>query len=261
MKKARTFLILGYLGISVVAAIVLMVVKPVYNTVEQLQNMISDLIIRATILSGIVVLYFGFGYHKTFGLHKESWRMPYWVIPCLVSVLANFPFSALILGKATIDYPNYIWVFVLYCLSISLVEELLFRVILLDFLLNYLEGKNHKTLIAIILDSAIFGLYHLLNLAAGAGVIATLMQVGYTFLVGGMFAITLLKTKNILYPLILHAIFDAGGYVVTCLGQGAFQDMVFWILTGVTGAMAAIHCLYALYQLDKEESELRAKNL
>jgi len=258
MKKSKEVICLVYLAVAVIASTVLTIVKPTYVADATLQTLISEIVMRGILLSAILVLYFGYGYHKRFPLTKDSWVKIYWLIPCFISVFANFPFSALIQGSAVIDYPNYIWIFAFYSLSIGILEELLFRVVLLDFLLVSFQKKQHGLFLAVLLDSVIFGAYHLLNLASGAGVFATLLQVAYSFLVGGMFAISFLKTKNIVYSIILHTIFDFGGFLIPILGHGTFQDTVFWILTVACGVLAGAHCLYLLYKMDKEIEESKS---
>lgn len=258
MNRKKDIICLSYLALAVIASAVLTFVPPTYSADPNLQRLLSEVVLRGILVSAILVLFFGYGYHKRYPLNKETWRMAYWTIPCFLSVLANFPFSALIQGTAAIDYPNYIWLFGVYCLSIGVLEELLFRVIILDFLLSFFKKSKHQIFWSVFWNAAIFGLYHLSNLISGAAILPTLLQVGYSFLVGGMFAITFLKTKNLLYPIILHTIFDFGGFLVPMLGHGNFQDMVFWILTGVFGALVLVHCLYTLYTMDKQ-SEVEKK--
>ena len=231
MRKTRDIVCLVYLVLAVAAASILTIFPPTYSSEDTLQKLLSETILRLILLSAVVLLAFAYGYHKRYPLTKESWKKIYWILPCLLSVLANFPFSALISGTAVIDYPNYLWLYIIYCLSIGVLEEVLFRLVLLDFLIGWLQKKNHGMFLAVLLDAVIFALYHLMNLFVGAAVGPTMLQVGYSFLVGGMFAISFLRTKNFLVPLFLHTIFDFGGFIVTMLGHGPFQAWA-WTVPG-----------------------------
>ncbi len=253
MRKKTDIICFVYLALAIIAAAVLTIWAPVYSQDPSLQKLISETVLRAILLSAILAIFFTFGYQKRYPLNKkEAWSKSLWLLPCLLGVLANFPFSSLIQGTSTIERPDYLWLFSVFTLLIGVLEELLFRVIFLDFLLGYLEKKKHGLFFAVFFDSAIFGLYHLFNLFSGGGFGPTMLQVGYSFLMGGMFAICLLRTKNILYPILLHFIFDFGGFLVPMLGHGGFQDTIFWILTGVFAAISLGHCLVTLYHLDKE---------
>ncbi len=177
-----------------------------------------------------------------------------WCLPCLAVALANFPFSALASGSAHIDAPGLLWLFLLKCLFIAASEELLFRGLLLRLLCDALKEKPHRFVLAVTLSAAAFGLFHLFNLAEGAALPATLLQVGYTFLTGLMFACVTLKTGNIWGAIVLHFVFDAGGLIITDLGSGAFQDTVFWVLTAVCAAACAVHLIIYAVRRDRQES-------
>lgn len=260
MERKKQIASIVIMILCVAAVTVLFIVRPVYSADSTLQRLISDMVNRSILLLAVVVLAFAYGYFGLFSPRKASPRGYLWSIPCLFVALANFPFSALISGSAALDRPELLWLYALEIIAISLLEELVFRLILFDFLLNRLSKIKHGTILAIVLDAAIFGLYHLVNLLEGAPVGSTFLQVGYCFLIGGMFAIATLRTKNLLVPIFLHAVFDFGGFFITILGHGDFQDLVFWILTASMGALALGHCLVTLFHLDKErEFELASR--
>lgn len=70
-----------------------------------------------------------------------------------------------------------------------IMEELLFRKTLIDRTAQFGEG------IAIVFSGLVFGLFH-----------GNLVQFGYAFLLGVFFGFIYIKTKNIVYPIILHMI-------------------------------------------------------
>ena len=171
------------------------------------------------------------------------------ILPFLVAII-NFPFSALIRGNAIITNYVFIPVLIINCFLIGLTEEFLFRIIINGFIkerflykIGYVEY--------ILFSSGVFALFHILNTIGGAGVISTLIQVAYTFLLGSMFTIVYEKTYNIWVCIIIHAFFDFGGQIIPYLGFGVFQDLTFWILTTIIGICTFIQMIIYIYKKDK----------
>ena len=175
-----------------------------------------------------------------------------WCLPALAVAAVNFPFSALIGGKAVFSRLELIPALALECLAIGLMEELLFRGLLQPLFLDAFKGKNYSTLVAVAVNSALFGLWHLVNLFSGAPIAPTLLQVGYSFLIGAMLSAVFIRVGNIFPCILLHALFDFGGYIVPTLGSGAFQDGVFWALTVGVGLLCGAHVLYYLIMKDRK---------
>ncbi len=178
-----------------------------------------------------------------------------WSLPCFAVALVNFPYSALITGSARIERVDLLWLFLLKCLSVALMEELFFRALLLPVLRETRWGGKWGSFSAVLLSAALFSLMHLINLLMGAGWGATALQLGYTFLLGVMFGVMYCITGNVWLCVAVHALFDVGGLIVTDLGTGAFQDLVFWVLTAVVGALCAVHILLSALRLRKKERE------
>lgn len=176
------------------------------------------------------------------------------VLPLLVTVV-NFPVSALISGTAHVTRAELIGPFLLKCLLIGLSEELLFRGIVFYALSDYFKKKGYSCFLPVLLSSVIFALFHFINLFDGAGILAVLQQVGYSFLIGAMLAVVLLKTKNLWLCVFLHALFDFGGFFVSDLGTGDPQDLTFWILTVVVGVLCAVQIIVTLIRRIKYEKK------
>lgn len=173
------------------------------------------------------------------------------VLPLLVT-LVNFPFSALILGTAKVTRAELIWLFLIKCLLIGLSEELLFRGIIFYSLADHFKKNGRSCFWPVLSSSVIFALFHFINLFDGAGILAVLQQVGYSFLIGAMLAVVLLKTKNVWLCILLHALFDFGGFFVSDLGTGNPQDLTFWILTIVVGILCTAQMIITLIKIMKK---------
>lgn len=201
----------------------------------------------------LAVLLWG-GYKEALVPPRESvLRGLFWAVPCMLVAFANFPYSALCSGSARIERVDLLWLFVLKCLSVALMEELFFRALLLSFVRERLKGKL-STGLTVLITAAIFGLSHLLNLFFGGGVGATFLQVGYTFLLGCMFATLFLHTGNLWLCVGVHFVFDVGGMIVTDLGSGPFQDTVFWVLTVLTAVICAAEVIITLILTMKRDA-------
>lgn len=170
------------------------------------------------------------------------------VLPLLVT-LVNFPFSALISNAAQVARPELVWLFLIKCLLIGLSEELLFRGIVFYALSDYFKKRERSCLLPVLLSSFIFALLHFINLFDGAGILAVLQQVGYSFLIGAMLAVVLLKTQNLWLCVFLHALFDFGGLFVSDLGTGSPHDLVFWILTISVGVLCAVQMVVTVIKI------------
>ena len=64
-----------------------------------------------------------------------------------------------------------------------------------------------------IISSLFFGIAHLFNLAGGANLAATLLQVVYAFAIGLMFAALAVRTQTILPLIVIHGLIDFFGFL------------------------------------------------
>ena len=178
---------------------------------------------------------------------KKGWHLGLlWAIPCLFVALANFPYTALYFGTAKITRLDLICLFILECVGIGLFEETIFRGLIQTVALERLQHKPNGIFYSVVASSAIFGLVHLSNLFMGGNFNSTLLQVGYSFLIGAMLSVTLIKTENLWLCVFLHALFDFGGKIILELGTGSAWDTGFWILTIACGGVCALHVINTL---------------
>lgn len=178
------------------------------------------------------------------------------VIPAFLVVINNLPIIGLINKNVVIDSTTlHTVLFLLYALSIGIFEEVIFRGILFPLCVIKLNDKKNKIFWAVVLSSAMFSLTHLLNLLGGAGIVQTIMQIGYSFLIGAMSAIVLVKTGNIYSSVILHFVFDIGGLFVgkNGIAYGNQWDILTIIITAVLGLTVFIYMLYVVLHLKNED--------
>lgn len=204
---------------------------------------------------GGVMLYLVFVYDFAKTL-KFGVKNLLWVLPCLLVVINNFPIIGLIDGTAQVTAGGgTIALFVLYCLSVAFFEEIAFRALV--FPLVYLKTRNMKRGLfwAFAFSSAIFGLVHLVNLFGGAGVGAVLLQVGYSFLIGGMCAVCMCLSGGIFVPVILHFVFDVGGLLIENVGRGEIWNLPTVIITAVLGVIVFVYMLFVALKIEKSSMD------
>lgn len=254
-KKSGIGMLIVYV-VLIAALVVLNFIDIPFSSDETANELTKNCLIR--LIAGLfaVAVCVMFGYKRLLNPFVLSdKRAVLWCVPCLLVALANFPFSALISGMATVEKTNLIWLYALNCLLIGIFEEILFRGIFQRIIADVFKDKSYADLKTVAATSALFGLWHLTNLLGGAGFGATVLQVGYSFLIGAMLSAVLLRTGNLWICILLHALFDFGGYIVSTLGTGPFQDAWFWALTAVCGFFCLVHVLLFLLKDTKSGKE------
>jgi len=175
-------------------------------------------------------------------------------LPALAVATNNFPILGMMNGAVWLERGDLLWVYALDCLMIGLFEELAFRGVLLPFLLEKRRKTKAEVLWTVVGSSAVFGLIHLINLFEGASVGSTLLQVGYSFLIGGMCAIVLMKTGNLLYCIVLHTVYDFGGRWMTVAG-GSLWDTPTVVITAVLAVIVTAWMLVVFFRMEPQDAE------
>ncbi len=231
--------------VSLMISLVLMAAARLINTGDSVCDaMISTLVTRTALAVAFVFLIKHLGF-RVFSVVPENALLLFF---CFAVVINNLPIIALAKGSADVSAPaSKIILLAASCLAVAAYEELAFRG---TFLLMICNGKKSKRdiFLSTIISSAVFALFHLLNLIDGAGVGSVIMQIGYSFLIGGMCATVLIVCKSI-YPCIaLHAIFNFCGNIVPTLGTGyeTVWDTATVVITVILAIICAAAVIYSL---------------
>lgn len=191
------------------------------------------------------------------GLFKKPMKLAY-LLPCLLVAVNNFPFCSYFAGKCELvhtEAADIFW-FALYCLSVGVFEEFVFRGIVFPLFAGYFETNKIGLFKTFLFSSVTFGAVHLFNILAGAGIGPTILQVGYSTLIGGLCAFALMKTKNLVFPAITHAVYDFCGLLLSTdlgLGNGVYFDLPTGIMMAVVGVAVGIFVLYSVWKYPEEE--------
>jgi uncharacterized protein len=215
--------------------------------------MLKNSILR--FLGGIIVIIIMIGFHQKHILRfKNVGKSFLIVIPALIISINNFPIIAFLDGRATLTAPVYqVYLFIIECVSVGFFEEIVFRGIILMLLLKKLEHHKNGVLLSILFSSAIFGLSHIVNFYSGLSFGDTMLQIGYSFLVGMLWAVMFLKTRNIWLTMILHATFNFFGQVMFFLGDVNGRYDIYTILITILFGVAASFYSYKLYYQFKDQ--------
>jgi uncharacterized protein len=105
--------------------------------------------------------------------------------------------------------------FIFFTLLVAFVEETVYRGLILNIMLK--KGK----LAAVLTSSLLFGITHILNALSGQDMTGTMIQIGYSLLVGLVLALLMIRNQNII-PLImfhfLHNLFQFLGEEIYPIG-------------------------------------------
>ena len=212
--------------------------------IEMIKNTVTRLV--AGLIAIYVMITMG---HADLVKWRFSKRTFFIMIPALVVAVNNFPIIAFLNDRASIDEPLYrVILFFVECLSVGFFEELLFRGLILIYLVQQFSHKKYGLWIGILISSLIFGLFHLVNLLEGASFGPTMLQVGYSFLMGMLWSVTYLKTGNLWLVMVLHALYNFFGQVMFYLGNVNNRfDTVTTMITILFALGAALHAAFIIY--------------
>ncbi len=176
-----------------------------------------------------------------------------YLIPCFIIAVDNFQFSAYFQGKMELIRTDVedVLLFLVYCLFIGLFEELIFRGVLFSVFADLFSKDRKGFLMTYVVSSVVFGLSHLLNGFSGA----TILQVGYTTLTGGLFAFCLIKTKNIFCCAITHGVYNFCGLLfdVNGLGTGVVFDVGTVVTMLIVSVLVGVFVLYEVWKYSETE--------
>ncbi len=199
-----------------------------------------------------ILVYLGYRVMNPF--RKPFGKALLYALPAIIVVINNLPIYPLLAGLARVTAsPQMIWLLALESLMIGLFEESCFRGVVLMGFMEKRRASVKGRFWSIILTAAVFGAIHLVNLFLGSSPAAVLMQIGYSFLIGAMCSVVLLKSGNLWLCVLLHAVFDFCGNLVPVCGEGTIWEPVTVTLTAVIGVLATIALTRIFFKIKPEE--------
>lgn len=197
-----------------------------------------------------LILTIRLGYRVFGGRDKALLKGALLCFPALLVVVNNLPIIGLVSGNATVERTDLLWLFALECIAIGFYEELAFRGFVFPLIMEKTGTSRKGIFLATVYSGAVFGLMHLINLLEGAGIGSVILQIGYSFLIGAMCSVVLVKTRNIWICVALHAIYDFCGFLVPELGKGIIWDTATVIITAVLAVATLVYMLCIFFKTD-----------
>ena len=247
-----------YIGIAAVLAVALLVLEIFQKNIFTSETYGQDVyVIFSRMLAGAVCVLFMLAFSTKSILFPRLGIKTFLIfLPCMAVAINNFPFIAVFSGKAAIDSsPAVIAVYALSQLAVGFFEEMAFRGCIFTVVLQRCKKNRRGAFMAIVLSSVIFGIIHALNILAGSDPGSVILQIGYSFLIGGMCSVVLIKTSNIWYCVALHAVYNFAGGVVPNCGSGEIWDTPTIILTAALAVAVAAYVIFLLFKITRSDIE------
>lgn len=260
MKKPdkRQICLAGSIVGAVFLAVYELFLKGFYGK-EPLSGILDMVITRAVGSVVFIMLLSYLGFKVTDPFRKPFLKSLLITLPCFIVVVCNPPILGLYSGMAHLRFEGdqlafYMFMFALQCIFVAIFEEFAFRGVVLLSIMEKRRSTNLQIFVSILLSAAVFALVHLVNMITSSPA-AVIMQIGYSFLIGGMCAVVLIKTANIWLCVLLHAVFNFCGTLVDTLGAGGWASTPIIIFTVVLGVSVCAYVLVTLFRMDPKETD------
>lgn len=195
----------------------------------------------------VLVMYLGYGVLRPF--KSPVLRSFLFCLPAFAVVINNLHIYTLLTGRERVTGEwSHVLLLALECLCVGFFEEMTFRGVIFLGILEKRRSDTRGILISILLSSAIFGGIHAINLIYGSAA-AVIQQIGYSFLIGAMCSVVLMRTASIWMCVVLHATFNFCGALVPRLGEGYMWDTPTVIFTVILAVAVGIYFTVALIRM------------
>ena len=175
-------------------------------------------------------------------------------LPAFAVSINNFPIQPVASGLARITAsPWRIALFALECFMVAFFEETCFRGVVFLGFLNKRRYTASGRFLAIIFSSAVFAAVHLVNVFFSASLPAVILQIGYSFLIGAMCAVVLMKTSNLWLCVLIHAIYNFGGAIIENCGEGEIWNPVSITLTAAVAVAVTAYMIFVFFKIKGRE--------
>ena len=177
-------------------------------------------------------------------------------LPAFAVAVNNLPIYSLVLDLARVTSPAWrVALLALECFAVGLFEETCFRGFVFLSFLEKMRNSKAGQFLAIIFSSAVFAVVHLLNIFAGASPVAVILQIGYSFLIGAMCAVILMKTSNIWLCVVTHAVFNFAGALIPNCGEGSIWEPFTVVITVIVSLIVTAFYTYNFFKIKREETD------
>ena len=217
------------------------------------------------IIFSLIFLFFIYSYgFKGVVFGKVSLKSLVLLLPLMVIAINNFPFYAVFVDKTVVYVAEkFPLQYLLVALFVAVAEEFAFRALILPLITIKFSQKDvkFKPFLVIVVASAIFSAVHLINLFSGTAVGVVVVQLGYSFLLGAGLCLLMIKTRNVILPILVHFIYNAGGALIEYgLAFGWAWTVGQIVLTAVVAVIMGIIVASMIFSLKNEDLDAFMQN-
>lgn len=228
------------------------------------EQMISELL--AGIYAFAVLAWFGYAgilKEKGAGFLRSFYIGGFLVGYCIYMLVAQFYLQMMNTQRSLQPLPL-ILVFTATMFLVGWAEELVFRGVILNLLLDCFSKTQKGIVGAILLDGILFGAVHLTNIFSGVSILSACVQAVTAGLLGILFAAVYARSRNIWVVIIAHTLTDfaslmsggifGNGGVIEGINQLSYVNLL-------AVPILLIPCLILLRKSKRKEMELRANGI
>lgn len=136
-----------------------------------------------------------------------------------------------------------------FTLMVGICEEVFYR----GLMLKTLSIKGSKY--AVIAGSIIFGITHLGNLAGGANMTYTILQVVFATLFGFVCAELVIITRSIIYVIFFHFLHDFIAYI----SVDSLNRTIDYVILGIQMVLLLLYAVYLWFKISEEKMEVEIR--
>ncbi|RHR85709.1 CPBP family intramembrane metalloprotease [Roseburia sp. AF15-21] len=220
------------------------------------------------ILIVFLIITFVIGYTRIFTENVAGWLRSlytggFFVVYCLFSLIAQIYLCGM--SKAGNVRPALEIIFYIVAIFlVGLVEELVFRGVIFNLLLNSFPKTRKGITGAIVLGGVLFGLMHFVNILSGVKFTSALIQVISAALMGILFCTIYASTRNFWMLVIFHALVDFASLLSTGIfdaGNIVSQINTFSAINSLSFIMLAIPMFVMLRKSRRIRLEMLYNNI
>lgn len=201
-----------------------------------------------------------FGFLNEFKPHIIKLKAADVFFVALIIAVNNFPLVTLFKGQVMVSANAGEWAeYLFFCLSVGFFEEIFFRGLIFLLLKRYFPDTKKGLFFALAASSLLFGAVHLINLGSSSPG-AVFMQIGYSTLIGLLMSVVLVFTESVIYPALLHTVYNIGGMLISNLGDGNIwtrEQIICTAVVAVAGS-AWIAFRFLTKKPDTKNADLKA---
>lgn len=225
MKNVKSFLLhhpIISTGLIIAASLLIILGTPFLVSLEGLPKTFLKAGLRLLIVGAMIVFLVRLDWFSQAGLTGQAWRPRWWIatLPMLLIVTIN------LLGvdwSAVAFTPGATAGWLSYNISVGLFEEILLRGLCFCILLQAWKDRSNGILLAALVQAAIFGLLHLINLVHQP-VLDTVAQTLYATLLGIGFAGLTIHCRSLWPAILVHTAINLAGSMNIDLVPGAVES-------------------------------------